>query len=351
MTALRPWLWLRPQTAHQLGPWFLKAYGKFRPLQTLTWSPFTWRGLEFTNPLGLAGGMDKDATQIQDWWTLGPGFIEVGTITLKPQSGHSGKVIDRDVPHQALWNRLGFPSQGAEAVLPRLRKLYRPHFTPIFANLGKNKQTPLDQAHHEYVALIHKFAPWVDGFVVNISSPNTEGLRELLKPNNLKSFLTPIVDGLNEVKKQNSPLPLLLKISPDVLDQELPAILDTSGALGIDGWVLTNSSANLRQDLSFPAEGGVSGQPLSHRSKSILKQTVSHLGSQKQDKLLISCGGILTPEDVFERLDMGADLVQVYSALIFKGPFFFREVANHASLRMPKPTSTSSHLSSPQRQV
>lgn len=310
----------------------VKVYGRFRPLQTLTWSPFTWRGLEFNNRLGIAGGVDKDASQVEAWWTLGPGFMEVGTVTPMPQPGHSGYRLGRDRSQEAVWNRLGFPSRGVEQVVQQLKRLYQPRFTPIFANVGKNHSTPLETAHLDYISCLRKLRGLVDGFVINLSSPNTKGLRDLLKPENLKDFLGAIMEDNRQYLRGDWPTPVLLKISPDLSDTELAVALDTSLHLGVDGWVLTNSSQGLRGGLNFPPEGGVSGRPLASASKRLLRQALDHLGERRGDRLLVSVGGVLSPEDVFERLEMGADLVQVYSALLFRGPFFFRQVAEKAAL-------------------
>lgn len=327
---LRPWLWLPATWAHRLSPMALRARTRWQPLQTLTWSPFSWRGIEFTNRLGLAGGVDKDGSMIESWWTYGPGFLEIGTVTPVAQPGNSGVRVARDISAEAVWNRLGFPSEGVEKVAARLKQLYQPRFTPILANVGKNASTPLEKAHEDYATCMRKLRGLVDAFVINLSSPNTPGLRDLLKPENLSAFLKPVL----EENKQYGQTPVLLKISPDVSEDELADILDTSLNLGIDGWVLTNSSVGLRDGLSFPVEGGVSGKPLAPTAKRFLAQTVAHLGDRRGDRLIISVGGILTPKDVFERLDMGADLAQVYSAVVFQGPKFFRQVAEVADVEV-----------------
>ena len=296
-----------------------------RPIE---WQPFDWRGLHFPNRLGIAGGVDKDARNIEDWWRLGAGFIEAGTITPRPQPGNTPPVLDRDRAHQALWNRLGFPSQGANKVKERLAALPTPRRAPVFANIGKNASTPLDAAAADYVELLKLLRGLVDAFVVNISSPNTKGLRDLLKPDRLQDFLGPI---LTEKKE-----PILLKLSPDMEDEELDRVLTISHDLGIDGWILTNTSQGIREHLSFPKEGGVSGRPLAARSKQLLERSLRQLGARRQGKLVISVGGIMSADDVRERLALGADLVQVYAALVFEGPFFLRKVAR--CLRAQTPT-------------
>ncbi len=320
--SVKPWLWLSPSLAHKVSPKLLRGLNWLGPKTPPAWDSFSWRGMIFPNRLGIAGGVDKDAENIRGWWTLGCGFVEVGTITPLPQKGNTPPVLARDVSHEALWNRLGFPSQGVERVRRRLLNSKRPFATPIFANIGKNATTPLEQAHVDYIHLIDRLQGLVDAFVINISSPNTRGLRELLKPERLKEFLFPIFQSLPKAHA-----PVLLKLSPDLEDEELERVLQISHELGIDGWVLTNTSQGLREGLTFPKEGGVSGRPLALRSKEFLRKTIKILGARRSGKLVISVGGVMSAEDVQERIQIGADLVQVYSALIFEGPMFFRRVA------------------------
>ena len=321
--SVKPWLWLPPSVAHKVSPTLLKSLNWLAPAgHPPEWRSFTWRGLHFPNRLGIAGGVDKDAENIRAWWALGAGLVEVGTITPQAQKGNTPPVLDRDVGHEALWNRLGFPSEGVGRVKRRLEKLKRPFPAPIFANIGKNAATPLQDAHKDYIQLLEQLRGLVDGFVINISSPNTKGLRELLKPERLRDFLTPIFQSLPAQHE-----PVLLKLSPDLSDEELQSALDVSVDLNVDGWILTNTSAGLREGLSFPSEGGVSGRPLASRSKEFLQKSLALLGARRNGRLVISVGGVLSAEEVSERLDLGADLVQVYSALIFQGPLFFRQVA------------------------
>jgi dihydroorotate dehydrogenase len=318
MTA-KPWLWLSPQLAHKISPAAIQCMGWFSPSHPPQWQSLTWRNLVFPNRLGLAGGVDKDAANVQAWSGLGSGFVEIGTVTPLPQSANPGLVVDRSLSHEALWNKLGFPSAGLEVVKSRLQKLRRPYPAPLFANIGKNRSTSLEDAPNDYLQLLHGLRGLVDGFVINISSPNTQGLRDLLKPERLHSFLQPILRDKTDLT--------LLKLSPDLSEAELKQALDVSCDLGIDGWVLTNTTLERAHGLTFPTEGGVSGRPLAQKSKEFLKTAIEHLGKRRSGKLIVSVGGVMEPQDVFERLELGADLVQVYSALIFHGPLFFRQVA------------------------
>jgi dihydroorotate dehydrogenase len=322
---MKPWLSLPPEWAHDLGPYGLKLFSLFKAEPTPVWQPFSWRHLQFKNPLGLAGGVDKNAESLSDWWKLGAGFVEVGTVTPRPQKANPGKIMDRDLNQKALWNKMGFPSQGMEEVFYNLRG-YDERVTPVFVNVGKNRDTPNDKAVEDYVAVVRRMKPLADAFVVNISSPNTTGLRELQNKSALSDFLAPI---LNEARKPIAK-PVLLKLSPDLSPEQLEDAVLVALDLGIDGFVLTNTTLARPAGISFPAEGGLSGAPLKGLSCEILQKTLQLLGDRRGDKLIVSAGGILTPEDVFERLQMGADLVEIYSALIFEGPGFFHQVAGRS---------------------
>lgn len=297
----------------------------FLPSSSCKWRSLTFQNLEFDNPLGIAGGVDKNGEAIFAWNKLGCGFIELGTITPKPQSPNPGKILDRNIGHKALWNKMGFPNKGMEAIYENIvqAKESHPNLPPLFINLGKNRDTENQNASDDYVKVMEKMKSVADAYVVNISSPNTKGLRDLFSPNAFSQFLKPVVD-CNQGEK-----PLLLKLSPDLEDEHLHTVLDLSYDLGVDGWILTNTTTFRPQGLPFPTDsGGMSGAPLAHLSERMLENALKHLGDRRNNKLIISAGGILTPEDVKRRLDLGADLIQVYSALVFDGPFFFKRVSD-----------------------
>lgn len=310
--------------AHQLSPFGLAVYSKIFGKKTPQWKSFTWRGMTFTNPLGVAGGVDKDASMLKYWPSVGAGFVEIGTITPEPQLPNPGKIIDRDLKTFSVWNKMGFPSVGMKKVLQNIQKTNKAKI-PIFINIGKNRSTPNENAHSDYIKQLNFFAKSADAFVINISSPNTKGLRELLKKENLIQFLTPLIETGHKINK-----PLLLKISPDLSREEFTNCILTSTEVGIDGFVLTNTTTSRFEGSKYPIEGGVSGAPLKELSIEYLKLAVALLGDKKRDKLIISVGGVLTEADVFERLKLGANLVEIYSALIFKGPGFFHNVAEKA---------------------
>lgn len=318
---LRPWLWISSEWAHDLAP-------KVLPLAALlsgsrmSYRPFTWSGLTFSNPIGIAGGADKTGDSLISWQKLGAGFLEVGTITPKAQTQNPGKIMARDIPRENLWNKMGFPSPGTMYALTRLQTIKPKLQVPLFVNIGKNRTTPNESAANDYIHCLENLESVADTFVVNISSPNTKGLRDLLQPDSLTAFLKPIVTAAQRLPKSK---PLLLKLSPDMSDGELSTCLSISRDLGIDGWIVTNTTLDRSIAKNFPEDGGVSGRALTERSREVLKKTMAHLGSDKRGKLVVSVGGISDAQEIKTRLDLGADLVQMYSALVFQGPFLINK--------------------------
>lgn len=320
----KPWLWIPPSWAHALGPYALHLYSWVSERSPTAWASFVWHGLVFKNPLGIAGGVDKDADHLKAWWSLDCGFLEVGTVTPLPQTPNPGKIMDRHPPSLSLWNKMGFPSAGMEEVRANLRRC-QPYLTPVFVNIGKNRQTPNEEAVFDYLFLIENLADVASAFVVNISSPNTKGLRDLQNTESLQKLLTPLKQ---ECQKRG--LPLLVKLSPDMDDVAFQDAVRAAADCGIDGFVLTNTTLSRPEGIPYPAEGGLSGAPLKSRSLKALHLAQAALGERRAGKLIVSVGGVMTAQDVFDRLSAGADLVQAYSALIYEGPGFFRHVAKKA---------------------
>lgn len=319
-----PWLWLSPKMAHDLGPIGLNLWSKFLSQKNNSWRALDWRGLHFRNPLGIAGGVDKTGDSLKAWHKFGCGFLEIGTVTPISQTANPGMILDRDIQTLSVWNKMGFPGPGADDVAKKLNSLSISR--PLFINIGKNRSTSNEVAAQDYVACFEKLYRFADAFVVNISSPNTSGLRQLSSQNFLDQLLNELT--LAQVKAKTK-IPILLKLSPDMTESEMLNLIDRSAAAHIDGWILTNTTLARDTGSKFQTEGGVSGAPLSNVSKLRLQQAVKYLGEAKQDRLLISAGGVMTPQDVEERLELGADLIQVYSTLIFHGPLFFRDVAKY----------------------
>lgn len=318
------WRFLPPALAHALAPSGLSCvaafYGRdFETDEGRNWLPFSWRGLHFPNRFGLAGGADKDAERLLDWQSLGAGFVEIGTITPRPQKGNPGKVMDRDWEARNLWNKMGFPSQGAHEVRINLESHRDEVRIPILVNIGKNRETSPEMAVQDYLSGIESFKQLADTFVVNISSPNTQGLRLLQNPESLRPLCEAVVKAAGEI-------PVLVKLSPDQSEAEFKESLDVAASAGVAGFVLTNTTLSRPQGCPFPPEGGLSGHGLKSLSESRLRDAVRLLGSERSRFLLVSVGGISNVDDAKRRLDLGADLLELYSALIFEGPRLFQKL-------------------------
>lgn len=275
-------------------------------------------GIKFPNPVGLAAGFDKDAKLINPLASMGFGFIEIGTLTPKEQAGNPKPRLFRLPKDQALINRMGFNNHGVEAAVARLKA-----DTPrciVGGNIGKNKVTPNHQAYEDYLLCFEALYPWVDYFVVNVSSPNTPGLRELQEKEPLKELILKLQQAA-QAKPENKPV--LLKVAPDLSNSQLDDIVEIVVETGIDGVVATNTTidrGNLKtsqKDVSEIGAGGLSGKPLNKRSTEVIRYL-----SEKSDGAfpIIGVGGISTAKDVLEKLEAGASLVQVYTGFIYQGP-------------------------------
>jgi dihydroorotate dehydrogenase len=275
-------------------------------------------GIDFPNPVGLAAGFDKDARWVDELSTLGFGFIEIGTVTPLPQPGNDKPRLFRLPKDEALINRMGFNNDGAINAAVRLRK--RKSDIIIGGNIGKNKNTPNEEALEDYIKCYHALYEVVDYFVVNVSSPNTPGLRALQD----KEPLLKILSGLQQVNlAKTKPRPMLLKIAPDLTDSQLDDIIDIVSASNIDGVIATNTTVSregLRTDvkeLESIGNGGLSGKPVQKRSTEVIR----YLKEKSNNAFpVIGVGGIHTAADAREKLDAGADLIQVYTGFIFEGP-------------------------------
>ena len=276
-------------------------------------------GLKFKNPIGLAAGFDKNAESYGEFSNFGFGFIEIGTVTPLPQPGNPKKRIFRLVEDKSLINRLGFNNKGVEAVANNLKKR---RDIIIGANIGKNFFTENIDAHNDYLICLKELHNYVDYFAVNISSPNTKGLREFHDRELLKPFLEKLV---NQNNKMTSRKPLLLKISPDINDQQLDDIVQLVLELQIDGVIATNTTLSRDGLISkFKEEkGGLSGMKLNNRSNSIISYLRKKLG---RDFPIIGVGGIMSAEDALEKIKCGADLVQLYTGFIYEGPSLIKRI-------------------------
>lgn len=261
-------------------------------------------GLRFRSPIGLAGGFDKNATMMPFLAALGFGFVEVGTVTLRPQPGNPRPRLFRYPAEQALINRLGFNNDGADAVAVRLRAWDRT--IPVFVNVGKNRDVPLEGAAESYVECYRRVAPHADAAVLNLSSPNTPGLRDLQRPEHLETLL----DAVRSVRVG----PVLVKIAPDLDDAQIAEICDVCTRLA-DGMICTNTTLDRLPGMN--EAGGLSGQPLMEKSTSVLAAVRKRVGPQFP---LIGVGGVFTVDDVRAKMAAGADLVQIYTSLVYEGP-------------------------------
>jgi len=267
-------------------------------------------GMRFRSPVGIAAGFDKNARMMPMLAALGFGFVEIGTVTLHPQPGNPRPRLFRYKEANALVNRMGFNNDGADAVAARLRDWTRE--VPLFVNIGKNRDVPLDRAVDAYGACAAKLTPHADAVVVNLSSPNTPSLRELQRPEHLEPIL-------RAVKLDK---PLLVKIAPDIDDALLAEICDVCVRLA-DGMICTNTT--VEKPAGIPEAGGLSGEPLLARSTAVLAKVRARVGARFP---LVGVGGIFTADDVRAKLAAGADLVQVYTSFIYQGPSLPRRLAS-----------------------
>ena len=257
--------------------------------------------LTFRNPIGIAAGFDKNAVMMPMLAALGFGFLEIGTVTLHPQPGNPKPRLFRDPARGALINRLGFNNDGADVVAARLGRL-KPAATPVFVNIGKNRDVPLEGAAEAYARCAEKLGKYADALVINLSSPNTPGLRDLQRPEHLEK----IVRGIAGRK--------LVKIAPDLDDAQIGEICDVCVRLA-DGMICTNTTATDR--------GGLSGKPLMRRSTEVLAKVRARVGT---DFPLVGVGGVFTAEDVHAKLAAGANLVQLYTGFVYEGPAVVRRL-------------------------
>ncbi len=324
---------MNPEQAHHNVTSGLKFFTKIWGSNALLKSLYTVEdprlqttvfGLTFKNPVGLAAGFDKNADYIEQMSKLGFGFIEIGTVTPKPQPGNDKPRMFRLVNDQALINRMGFNNQGADVAAGRLKHLKEKNGVIIGGNIGKNKVTPNEEAVNDYIYCFNSLFDYVDYFVVNVSSPNTPGLRDLQEKEPLKKILNKLQD-LNNAKA--SPKPILLKIAPDLTDSQLDDIVEIVQDTKIAGVIATNTTISregLYSDPNLVKEaGGVSGKPLTKRSTEVIKYL-----SDKSNKAfpIIGVGGIHSAADAIEKLNAGASLIQIYTGFIYEGPGLVAEI-------------------------
>ena len=320
----RPLLFrLDPEKAHDLTLGALARFPTIMP-KGQGGQPVELLGLTFPNRLGLAAGLDKNGVAISAFDRSGLGFIEIGTVTPRPQPGNDRPRLYRLPEHQGIINRMGFNNDGIDALITRVTATSRPRAI-LGINLGKNKNTPNEQALDDYLIGIQKAWAHADYLAINISSPNTAGLRDLQHGAALRTLLTGIKSEQQRLAASTQKhVPIVVKIAPDLDDDALNDLLDTIAACGIDGIIATNTTLDKSTVASHPRgseQGGLSGAPLTTRATAILTKIRVRLPSIP----LIAAGGVMSAADMQVKLDAGADLVQIYTGLIYHGPQLIRD--------------------------
>jgi len=334
---LRPLIFrLPPETAHELTLALLRAGGAVAPVRGVLSralrpalrspdSAVQAFGLTFFNPVGLAAGYDKDGLGWRGLATLGFGFLELGTVTPRPQPGNPRPRVFRLVEDQAVINRMGFPGRGETFLALRLRGP-RPEGLILGVNIGKNKDTPLERAAEDYLSLARTFAPLADYLAINVSSPNTPGLRSLQTRQALESLLRPLdEDRRSQVRVLGRRLPLLVKLAPDLASDELDGALEAIIDTGMDGVIVSNTTLSREGLTSLLAReaGGMSGAPLRAKNTELVREVARRTDGRLP---IVASGGIMRPEDAREKLDAGAILIQLYTGLIYAGPGLVKHV-------------------------
>ncbi len=306
-----------------LGRWwlrFLYAYQHPKLAKTVM-------GLHFPNPVGLAAGFDKNALLIDEMATLGFGFTEIGTLTPQPQAGNPKPRLFRLPADQALINRMGFNNEGTAFALQQLKK--RQSNLIVGGNIGKNKQTPNENAVLDYLQSFEQLHEWVDYFVVNVSSPNTPNLRALQEKE-------PLLQLLQALQAKNltytKPKPILLKIAPDLTESQLDDVIEIVKLVKIQGVIATNTTINrkdlqtLTEDIAMIGAGGLSGKPLAERATEVIRYLRKGLG---KEATIIGVGGIFSPEEAAQKLEAGADLVQLYTGFVYEGAELIKRIKKY----------------------
>ncbi|MGS2716632.1 quinone-dependent dihydroorotate dehydrogenase [Eionea flava] len=324
---LRPLLFaLEPETAHDLSLDCLGAAERLQLLKAVSLftpdiddTPVELLGLTFPNAVGLSAGLDKNGDYYNALGTMGFGFVEIGTVTPQPQAGNPKPRMFRLQEHDAIINRMGFNNKGVDYLVERVKQR---RFNGILGiNIGKNKATPEDQALSDYEIAMEKVYPYADYITVNISSPNTPGLRDLQFGDNLSRLLEGLsIKQAQLSEQQGHRVPVLIKIAPDMSDEEIADISQTFLQHQVDGVIAANTTLDKRavSDSPYADEmGGLSGAPLTSQSTHVIKQLRKYLGD---DMPIIGVGGIVQGSDAVDKLAAGANLVQIYSGFIYRGP-------------------------------
>ncbi len=325
---LRPFLFsMQPEQAHHFALSMLDKTNCLRPTPNIYTAPTKVMGLTFPNKVGLAAGLDKNAAHVSALGKMGFGFIEVGTVTPRPQAGNPQPRLFRLPEQQAIINRMGFNNDGVEQLVQNVQQAKYSGILGI--NIGKNKDTPNENAVDDYLICLEKVYPYADYVTINISSPNTQGLRDLQHEDELKQLLDQLKFAQTQLtEKTGHYRPIAVKIAPDLSDEAVIAIGQTIKNAGMDGVIATNTTIDKTVVAKLQhgsEEGGLSGQPVRDQSTQVIRLLADSLNGELP---IIGVGGILSAEDAREKLQAGASLVQVYTGLIYKGFDLVSELKN-----------------------
>ncbi|MFE4670124.1 quinone-dependent dihydroorotate dehydrogenase [Streptomyces sp. NPDC056716] len=334
-----------PEQAHHLAFRWIRLVARVPVLRTFVAAALAPRheelrtealGLRMHGPFGLAAGFDKNANAVDGMSMLGFDHVEIGTVTGEAQPGNPRKRLFRLAPDRALINRMGFNNDGSLTVAARLASREPVFRTVVGVNIGKTKAVPEAEAVSDYVKSAERLAPYADYLVVNVSSPNTPGLRSLQATEALRPLLTAVREAADRTVTARR-VPLLVKIAPDLADEDVDAVADLAVELGLDGIIATNTTIareglGLRSAPSLTEEtGGLSGAPLKNRSLEVLRRLYARVGDRIT---LVGVGGVENAEDAWQRILAGATLVQGYSAFIYEGPFYARAIHKGLAARL-----------------
>lgn len=323
----------QPETAHNIAEFGLKSTNLFPGILSFVANKFVINdkalhqnlmGANFYNPVGLAGGFDKNATMLRPLASLGFGYMEFGTITPKAQSGNEKPRLFRLVEDESIQNAMGFNNDGCEAVKKNVEKIY-PFAVPLIANIGKNKITPNENAIDDYEFLTREFSDFCDMFLINVSSPNTPNLRDLQD----ESFINEIFSSLQKITTK----PIIFKIAADLEHDKAISLCKTAANAGAAAIVINNTSIDYSLLPNIKEQkGGISGKLITQKSRELFKAVADELYGET---VLISCGGIDSAKEAYDRIKMGANLVQIYTSFIFKGPSIVKDI-NEGLLKLLK---------------
>ena len=341
---VRPFLFgVDPERAHALGLAALEAAYRsgLNPLLATAPQPLPTKalGLVFPNPVGLAAGLDKNGAHVDALLALGFGFVEVGTVTPRPQPGNPKPRMFRLPEHKAIINRLGFNNQGVDALVRNVSRARRKAPGLLGINIGRNKDTPNESAHADYLLCLERVYPLADYVTVNISSPNTAGLRELQEEQALRRLVATLREAQERLGAQHGKrVPMLVKVAPDLSDDDIDAAARVLGDLQVDGVVATNTTVSrisVQGDRHAGETGGLSGAPLMDKSTAVLRMLRTRL---PESIPLIGVGGILSGADAAKKMAAGASLVQLYTGLIYRGPELVGECVDAMRRRKEAPS-------------